>query len=112
MTASADFDIKKIINAFYVQKGMIITVFLVVLSLAAYLALSLPNIYRSSTVIFITPQKLPLSYVPSPVTSSIEQRIRVISRDILNRTRLEKIVQELNLYPQLSKMDAQVAKLR
>lgn len=112
MTASSDFDIKKIINVFYVQKGMIITVFLVILSLAAYLALSLPDIYRSSTVIFITPQKLPLSYVPSPVTSSIEQRIRVISQDILSRTRLEKIVQELNLYPQLSKMDARVAKLR
>jgi succinoglycan biosynthesis transport protein ExoP len=112
MTASSDFDIKKIINVFYVQKGMIITVFLVVLSLAAYLALSLPDIYRSSTVIFITPQKLPTSYVPSPVTSTIEQRIRVISQDILSRTRLEKIVQELNLYPQLSKMDARVAKLR
>lgn len=112
MTASSDFDIKKIINVFYVQKGMIITVFLVILSLAAYLALSLPDIYRSSTVIFLTPQKLPLSYVPSPVTSSIEQRIRVISQDILSRTRLEKIVQELNLYLQLSKMDARVAKLR
>jgi polysaccharide chain length determinant protein (PEP-CTERM system associated) len=112
MTASSDFDIKKLINVFYVQKGMIITVFLVILSLAAYLALSLPDIYRSSTVIFITPQKLPLSYVPSPVTSSIDQRIRVISQDILSRTRLEKIVQELNLYPQLSKMDARVAKLR
>jgi polysaccharide chain length determinant protein (PEP-CTERM system associated) len=112
MTASSDFDIKKIINVFYVQKGMIITVFLVILSLAAYLALSLPDIYRSSTVIFITPQKLPLSYVPSPVTSSIDQRIRVISQDILSRTRLEKIVQELNLYPQLSKMDTRVAKLR
>jgi polysaccharide chain length determinant protein (PEP-CTERM system associated) len=112
MTASSDFDIKKIINVFYVQKGMIITVFLVVLSLAAYLALSLPDIYRSSTVIFITPQKLPLSYVPSPVTSSIDQRIRVISQDILSRTRLEKILQELNLYPQLSKMDTRVAKLR
>lgn len=112
MTASSDFDIKKIINVFYVQKGMIITVFLLIFSLAAYLALSLPDIYRSSTVIFNTPQKLPPSYVPSPVTSSIEQRIRVTSQDILSRTRLEKIVQELNLYSQLSKMDARVAKLR
>jgi succinoglycan biosynthesis transport protein ExoP len=112
MTASSDFDIKKIINVFYVQKGMIITVFLVIFSLAAYLALSLPDIYRSSTVIFVTPQKLPTSYVPSPVTTSIEQRIRTISQDILSRTRLEKIVQELNLYPQLSKIDARVTKLR
>jgi polysaccharide chain length determinant protein (PEP-CTERM system associated) len=112
MAASPDFDIKKIANIFYVRKGMIIAAFLVVFSLSAYLALSLPDIYRSSTVILITPQKLPASYVQSPVTSTLEQRVRTISEDILSRTRLEKIVQEFNLYPQLTKMDARVGKLR
>ena len=105
-------DARRVVNVFYVQKGLIITVFLVVFCLAAYLAASLPDIYRSSTLVLGSRQKLPQSYVNSTVTSSIEQRIRSISEDILSRTRLERIVEEFNLYPILGRMDARVATLR
>jgi polysaccharide chain length determinant protein (PEP-CTERM system associated) len=107
-----ELDIKKIINLFYVQKSLFITVFAVVFTLAVYTAMSLPNVYRSSTLILITPQKLPPSYVNSTITWSIEQRVRAISEDILSRTQLEKIVQEFALYPTVSKLDARVNKLR
>jgi polysaccharide chain length determinant protein (PEP-CTERM system associated) len=105
-------DVRRVLNVFYVQKGFIITVFLVIFGLAAYLSVSLPDIYRSSMLILITPQKLPPSYVNSTVTSTSDQRIRTISEGILSRTRLEKIVQEFNLYPMLAKMDGRVERLR
>jgi polysaccharide chain length determinant protein (PEP-CTERM system associated) len=105
-------DFKRITNIFYVQKTMIVTVFAVVFCLVGYLALSMPNIYRSSTLVLVTPQKLPASYVNSTVTTSIEQRIRAISEDILSRTKLEKVINEFNLYPTVKKMDSRVEKLR
>ena len=112
MKTQSDFDVKQLINIFYVQKSILITVFLVVFALAAYLAVSLPDIYRSRILIFISPPKLPSSYVNSSVTTSIEQRIRSTSEDILSRTRLEKTVQEFDLYPLVRSMDARVDKLR
>ncbi|HEY6200453.1 MAG TPA: XrtA system polysaccharide chain length determinant [Candidatus Binatia bacterium] len=105
-------DIRRIANIFYGQKTMIVAVFAVVFCLVGYLALSLPNIYRSSTLVLVTPQKLPSSYVNSTVTTSIEQRIRAISEDVLSRTKLEKVITEFNLYPTVNKMDSRVDKLR
>jgi polysaccharide chain length determinant protein (PEP-CTERM system associated) len=105
-------DFKRIFNIFYVQTRFIVAIILVVFCLAAYLAVSLPDVYRSSTLILVTPQKLPPSYINSTITSSIEQRLRAISDEILSRTRLEKIIQEFNLYPMLDRMDLRVSTLR
>jgi polysaccharide chain length determinant protein (PEP-CTERM system associated) len=112
MKMSSDLNIKKILNVFYVQKNIIIMVFLVVFALASYLAASLPDVYRSSTSILVTPQELPSSVVNSRTAWSIEQRIRTISQDILSRNQLAKIVEEFNLYPVLSSVDARVERLR
>jgi polysaccharide chain length determinant protein (PEP-CTERM system associated) len=58
----------------------------------------LPNRYRSETVILVVPQQVPESYVRSTVTSRIEDRLQSISQQILSRTRLERIIQDFNLY--------------
>ena len=58
----------------------------------------LPNKYRSETVILVVPQQVPESYVRSTVTSRIEDRLQSISQQILSRTRLERIIQDFNLY--------------
>jgi len=112
MASSAEFDIKNILNLFFLKKEKIITIFLVISSLGIYLAWTLPNIYRSSSVILLTPQQLPAFYVHSPVTSPIDQRIRASSEAILGRTRLLQVVEDLNLYPTLGGVDARIAKLR
>jgi polysaccharide chain length determinant protein (PEP-CTERM system associated) len=72
-------------------------VFLVVATLTAYLAVSLPDIYRSSTLILVTPQRLPSNYVSSTVTATIEQRMQAIAKQVLGRTMLEKVVNEFDL---------------
>ena len=58
----------------------------------------LPNRYRSETVILVVPQQVPESYVRSTITSRIEDRLQSISQQILSRTRLERIIQDFNLY--------------
>ena len=58
----------------------------------------LPNRYRSETLILVVPQRVPESYVRSTVTARIEDRLQSISQQILSRTRLERIIQDFNLY--------------
>ena len=59
---------------------------------------TLPNQYRSDTLILVVPQRVPESYVRSTVTSRIEDRLQSITQQILSRTRLERIIQDNNLY--------------
>jgi polysaccharide chain length determinant protein (PEP-CTERM system associated) len=59
----------------------------------------LPDLYRSETLILVVPQRVPESYVRSTVTTRIEDRLQSISQQILSRTRLERIIEEFDLYP-------------
>ncbi len=63
----------------------------------------LPKIYKATTLILVQPQRVPETYVRPTVTASIGERLNTISQEILSRTRLEKIIQEFNLYPDLRK---------
>jgi len=58
----------------------------------------LPKEYIASTVILVQAQRVPESYVRSPLTESVTDRLGTISQEILSRTRLERIIKELNLY--------------
>jgi polysaccharide chain length determinant protein (PEP-CTERM system associated) len=59
-----------------------------------------PERYRSETLIVVIPQRVPDSYVKATVTEDIEDRLPSISEQILSRSRLEAIINELNLYPE------------
>jgi polysaccharide chain length determinant protein (PEP-CTERM system associated) len=61
----------------------------------------LPNKYRSDTLIMVVPQQIPESYVKSTVTTTIEDRLATLSAQILSRSRLERIILDLDLYPSL-----------
>lgn len=59
---------------------------------------TLRDLYRSDTVILVVPQQISESYVKSTVTASVSDRLQSISQQILSRTRLERIILDLNLY--------------
>ena len=94
-----DLDFSKLFSGFYRHKGLVFAVSLVVFLLAVYLASTLPNTYRSSTLILITPRRISGNIVASTITTSVADRIRSISQEILSRTRLESIIKEFGLYP-------------
>jgi polysaccharide chain length determinant protein (PEP-CTERM system associated) len=59
----------------------------------------LPNRYRSETLIMLVPQRISDSYVKAAVTpASIGDRLNSLEDQILNRSRLEKIINDLHLY--------------
>jgi protein tyrosine kinase modulator len=98
MKAGQQIDLTQIINTLRRRKYLIIAVSIVISTLSAYLAHNLRNVYRSSTVILVTPQRLPAAYVASTVTLNVEQRVMAIAQQIQGRTVLEKIVKEFDLF--------------
>jgi polysaccharide chain length determinant protein (PEP-CTERM system associated) len=81
------------------RKWLILLPFVAVSIATAVVAYLLPDRFRSDTLIMVVPQRVPESYVKSTVTTSIEDRLSTIKQQILSRTRLERIIQEFNLYP-------------
>lgn len=115
MKSKQEFEFSQLLNTIYRRKDIVIAVFLVITALTVYLSVSLPNIYRSSSLILITPQRLPASYVASTVTSTIDQRMLAMTQQILSRTSLEGVIRDLNLFASSGdavKIDDRVAKLR
>ncbi|MEA2563089.1 MAG: protein tyrosine kinase modulator [Acidobacteriota bacterium] len=73
---------------------------------AAWGALRLMTpIYRASTLVMVEKQKVPADYVKATVTSGMEERLSTIEQQITNRSNLERIVEEMNLYPELRTME-------
>ena len=72
--------------------------FALVSAAVATWAYFLPDRYRSETVILVVPQRVPESYVKSTITTRIEDRLQSLTQQIMSRTRLERIIQDYNLY--------------
>jgi polysaccharide chain length determinant protein (PEP-CTERM system associated) len=71
-------------------------------------------IYRAETKVLVEPQRVPIDYVKPTITVSMQDRLRTIEPLIKNRTNLERIVREIDLYPELrgvAPMDRLVAQV-
>ena len=80
------------------RRWLLIAPFLLTTIGTAVVSWQLPNRYRAQTMILIVPQRVPENYVPSAITTPLEDRLQMISEQILNRSKLERIIQEFNLY--------------
>src|SRR4029077_16694357 len=58
----------------------------------------LPSRYRSGTLILVEQPSMPKDYVTPNVTDDLQARLQSITQQILSRTRLMHIIEELNLY--------------
>jgi polysaccharide chain length determinant protein (PEP-CTERM system associated) len=61
----------------------------------------LPNIYEATTAILVDPQQVPEKYVSAAVSSDAYARLNTITQQVLSRSRLQEIIDKLNLYPDL-----------
>ena len=68
------------------------------LAAAPLLARLAPERYRSEALILVIPQQVPDDYVTPTMTEAIEERLPAITDQILSRSRLEQIIQQLDLY--------------
>ena len=72
----------------------------IALGLAAVPVLSryAPARYRSEALILVIPQRVPDNYVKPTVSQTVEERLPAITDQILSRSRLERIIVEMDLY--------------
>lgn len=83
------------------RRWWLLVPFAIGLAAAPLLARYAPEKFRSETLILVVPQRVPDSYVKATVTEKIEDRLPSISEQILSRSRLERIITDMNLYPEL-----------
>jgi succinoglycan biosynthesis transport protein ExoP len=88
------------------RKWLVLGVFSLVSITTFVIASRMQDIYISETVIMVDPQKVPDSYVRSTVTGDVRNRLGTLSQQILSATRLQKIIETLNLYPEERKAQA------
>ena len=97
------FDVHDYIEIFLRRVWYIVIPFIVVLAAATLYAFYLPKMYQATTLILVTPQKVPEAFVRSTATSRIEDRLQSIGQEIMSRTRLEQVIQEFKLYSEEAK---------
>jgi polysaccharide biosynthesis transport protein len=85
------------------RKWWIIIPALVVPLLVFCVGRKLPKVYKSETLILVAPQKVPTDYVKPTVNGDVSDRLQTLSQQILSRTRLDAVIDEFNLYPQMKK---------
>ena len=95
--------IQDYIEIFLRRKWLIILSAVVVLFASVVYSLSIAPLYKASTLILVQKQRVPEAYVKPTVSAGIDERLHTISQQILSRTRLETIIDELNLYAGLRK---------
>ncbi len=95
--------------------GTILTVMVVIASLFVVRYFTTDKLWDSETVILLQSQNLPEEFVKATVDYDPRKYINTLARQVMSRTRLEKIIKDHDLYPELRRratMDEVVDKMR
>jgi polysaccharide chain length determinant protein (PEP-CTERM system associated) len=83
------------------RKWIIVWSLIPCIAISVLLCFTLPKIYRAETLILVTSQKIPEDYVKPTVLAEIGERLATLQQEIFSWTRLEKIIDEFDLYKSL-----------
>jgi polysaccharide chain length determinant protein (PEP-CTERM system associated) len=92
------YTLSEIIHVIARRRWLILVPFAFGVAIVPLLARLAPERYRSEALIVVIPQQVPDNYVKPTVSGSIEERLPSITDQILSRSRLERIIQEMDLY--------------
>jgi polysaccharide chain length determinant protein (PEP-CTERM system associated) len=90
-----------IVSALKRRRWLILLPFAAGLAMVPILANYVPEVYRSETLIMVIPSRVPDTYVKSTITGTVEDRLPSISDQIMSRSRLERIINDFDLYKSL-----------
>lgn len=83
------------------RKWQILAVSVPIAAIALVVALALPPVYRSTATILVQEQEVPPDLVRSTITSFADERIQVISQQVMTRAVLLRLVNKFDLYPEM-----------
>jgi len=92
-------DLREHLAAFRRRWKPILATGIILFLISAAVAALLPATYRSTATILIEQQEMPADLVRSTISSYADQRIQVISQQVMTRVNLMRIVEQYNLYP-------------
>ena len=85
-------------GAFFRRFWYIILPFFVLSMATVLYCIKAPRVYKAQTLILAEPQRMPREYITSTVTIELADQLRTITQQINSRTRLEKIINQYDLY--------------
>lgn len=97
------------------RQTYILVPFAISFLLLTAVTLMLPSIYIAKTTILIEGQEVPENLIHSTVTGFVEERLRLLKQSVLSSDSLGGIIEEMHLYPEISKsysMQELVEKMR
>jgi polysaccharide chain length determinant protein (PEP-CTERM system associated) len=83
------------------RKWVALSIFVAVFATVVTVALSLPDLYRATAMVFVEKQQISEAFVRSSVTAELETRIQTIRQQVMSRDRLVALISQLGLYPEL-----------
>jgi len=93
-----DIQIAKYLDILRRRKLWVILTATAVFVATLVVAMRLPNLYRAETVILVDPQKVPDSYVPSTVNTTVADRLSTVRQEVMSPTRLKELLARTGLY--------------
>ena len=66
----------------------------------------------SSALVLVESEKVPESFIPKVATRDPSQRLEAVRPEILSRTRLERVLEETQPYPEIASKTRAVEKMR
>jgi polysaccharide chain length determinant protein (PEP-CTERM system associated) len=110
------FDIRYYIGLFLRRRWFMIISFCIAMIAGIYLAITLPRMYQTETLIFVEPQQVPDNYVQAIVSAGLDVRLNNIVEMIMSRTNLMNIIEKFKLFsgPEFESMflEEKVAEMR
>jgi polysaccharide chain length determinant protein (PEP-CTERM system associated) len=89
---------QEFLEIFLRRKWLIVFSILFILFGASVYCVVTPERFKSSTTILVVPQRVPESYVKSTIGIKIEDRLGTIKQQVMSRTRLVAVMDELGLF--------------
>ncbi len=83
------------------RRKSFISVFLFVFLTLVIIAFVLPPIYRAETTLSIQEQQIPENFAGETITTYAELRLNSIKQQVLSYERIQKIIEEFDLYPEI-----------
>jgi polysaccharide chain length determinant protein (PEP-CTERM system associated) len=91
-------DMREYSKLFLRRKWVIVFTVLSILFAATVYCVVTPELYKSTIMILVIPQSVPQDYVRSTVTLQLDQQMVTFRQQVLSRTTLTKVMDELHLF--------------
>jgi polysaccharide chain length determinant protein (PEP-CTERM system associated) len=96
--------VNKYLDLFSRRKIFIITVLILSLPVGLGIYLRTPKLYQSSSLLSYQQQKINPNAMSPDIQANLRDIVNTLSQIVISRSNLEKLIKELNLYPEQRKM--------